>query len=100
MHDVLRDEAKILFTPINLKDRGRNPMNVFRMNCHASFDDLTGIYARLRHMAEMYGITPNATQRLAILPCAKPTRPGLSQSASIVPDVAPETAQAYTADMT
>lgn len=95
MHEVLREEAKVLLTPINLKDRERRPMNVFRMNCHASFEDLTGIYARLRHLAEWYGLTPNATQRLAILPSG-PTRP----SASIVPDAAPVTAQAYTADIT
>ena len=68
MNQLLNNELKILLTPITLKDRNRKPLAVFRMNCHTPFENLTGVYARLRHMAVVHDITPASTRRLSSNP--------------------------------
>ncbi len=72
IHQLLSHELKILLTPIDLKDRDGKPMAVFRMNCHTSFDNLTGIYARLRHMAQRHDIKPASIRHFSMLQ-SKPT---------------------------
>ncbi|MBY0427615.1 MAG: hypothetical protein K2Q32_00170, partial [Alphaproteobacteria bacterium] len=79
IHTIVKDQTKILVMPIALHDRDGAAMAVSRMNCHTSFDNLTGVYARLRHMAESHGLMPASTQQLKMSPHHAPQRPIAAQ---------------------
>lgn len=65
MGQLFAKGLKIELMPIMVKDRWRRDKNVLRVNCHTRFENLTAVYARLRHLAEINGLMPANDNRYA-----------------------------------